>query len=236
MPSAGFQETASHTYQVSWRFGFRRGVTLERSAQLGLPAKSSARMRECAKRRNPKPARLRPLDQIVDRLGGAVGDPGAAPIHDRSMPATESAAQAAQFGRAVGIGELGEVGAGELRAVDAIETPEDSFRAPRQADLAAGIASGEQDSEPKVAASLKRSWAESTAALLPERGVFAAAVALGVVLGPSAHLVDPVVPKRITWTGSATWPTWGSATSKVRRHAPERSNTPQSMRSRHHGG
>ena len=33
--------------------------------------------------------------------------------------------------------------------------------------------------------------------------------------------------RRITWNGSATWPAWGSATSKARRYAPERSSTPQ---------
>ena len=43
------------------------------------------------------------LDEVVDRLGGAVGDPGAVPVHDRVMPAAEGAAQAAQLRRAGGV-------------------------------------------------------------------------------------------------------------------------------------
>ena len=57
--------------------------------------------------------------EIVDRLGGAVRNAGAVPVHDRGVPAAEGAAQAAQLRRAVGVGEIlgefAEVGAGELR-------------------------------------------------------------------------------------------------------------------------
>ena len=62
--------------------------------------------------------------EVVDRFGGAVGEVGAVPVHDRLMPAAEGAAEAAQLGRAVGVGEVvgefGEVGAGELGEVDVL--------------------------------------------------------------------------------------------------------------------
>ena len=58
------------------------------------------------------------LDEFVHGSGGSVGDPGAVPFHDRVVPAAQGAAQAAQFRRAVGVGEIvgefAEVGAGEL--------------------------------------------------------------------------------------------------------------------------
>ena len=46
------------------------------------------------------------FDEIVDRFGGAVGDPGAVSVYDRGVPATEGAAQPAQPGRAIGVGEI----------------------------------------------------------------------------------------------------------------------------------
>ena len=63
------------------------------------------------------------------------------------MPAGQSAAQAAQLGRAIDVGEVvgefAEVGTGELRAVDVIEAAKGFFVVARQADLAAGIVGSE---------------------------------------------------------------------------------------------
>lgn len=80
--------------------------------------------------------------EIVDRLGGIVGDPGAVPVGDRLMRAAEGATKAAQFRWAIGVGEIGgefaEVGAGDLGAVDVIEAAGVLWRAtpgrPRRGD------------------------------------------------------------------------------------------------------
>ena len=78
------------------------------------------------------------------------------PVDDLGVPAGQGAAQAAQFGRAVGVGEvvdeLGGVGGGELGAVDVLEAAEGLFGVPRQADLAVGVAGGEQAAEFRLAA------------------------------------------------------------------------------------
>ena len=96
------------------------------------------------------------FDQIVDRFGGSVGDAGVVPVDDGDLPAGQGAAQAAQFGRAVGVAqvldEFGGVALGELGAVDVIEAAEGLFGVPRQADLAVWVAGGEQAPELGVAA------------------------------------------------------------------------------------
>ena len=78
------------------------------------------------------------------------------PVDDGGVPVGQGAAQAAQFGRAVGVGEVvgefGGVALGELGAVDVIEAAEGFFGVPRQADLAVGVAGGEQAAEFGVAA------------------------------------------------------------------------------------
>ena len=81
--------------------------------------------------------------QIVDRFGGSVGDAGVVPVDGGDLPAGQGAAEAAQFGRAVGVlevvGEFGGVALGELGAVDVVEAAEGFFGVPRQADLAVGV-------------------------------------------------------------------------------------------------
>ena len=62
------------------------------------------------------------------------------PVDDGGVPAGQSAAQAAQCGQAVGVGEVGGVALGELGAVDVVEPAEGFFGVPRQADFAVGIA------------------------------------------------------------------------------------------------
>ena len=87
-------------------------------------------------------------DEVVDRFGGPVGDAGAVPVHDGDLPAGQGAAQAAQLGRAVGVGEVGgevgEVRVGDGGAGDVVEAAEGCLGVARQANLAAGIAGGEQ--------------------------------------------------------------------------------------------
>ena len=136
----------------------------------------------------PEGGALDALDEVVDRFGRAVGDPGAVPVHDGGVPATEGAAQAAQLRRAVGVGEVGgefsEVGAGELGAVDVIEAAEGFLGVPCQADLAAGVAGCEQAAELGVAAFAEPFMGRNEQPPRPIEGiVFAAAVAEGVVLG-----------------------------------------------------
>ena len=136
--------------------------------------------------------------EVVDRFGGSVRDPGAVPVHDRGVPAGQGAAQTAQLGRAVGVaevvGEFAEVGAGELRAVDVIEAAEYFFGVPRQADVAAGIAGGEQTAELGVAGFAEALVGRNQQpARPPQRVILAVAVTERVVLGAAADLVDAVV-------------------------------------------
>ena len=95
------------------------------------------------------------FDENVDRLGGAVGDPGAVPVGDRDMPAGQGAAQAAQIRQAGIVGrivrEFAEVRAGELGTVDVIEPAEGFFGVPRRADLPAWVPDGEQATELGIA-------------------------------------------------------------------------------------
>ena len=100
-------------------------MTLATSAQLGLPAlrfsAGSDAGEECpvglagveqradavvGEAPEPEGGALDALDEIVDRLGGAVGDPGAVPVHDRGAPATDCTARAAQLRRTVAVREI----------------------------------------------------------------------------------------------------------------------------------
>jgi site-specific DNA-cytosine methylase len=114
------------------------------------------------------------------------------------VPAVECAAEAAQFGGAVAVGEVlgefGEVFTGEFGAGDVVVAAEGFLGVPGEADFAAGVAGCEQAAEFGVGAPVEAFVRGEQQPPDPIQGVvFAAAVAEGVVLDSAADLVDAVV-------------------------------------------
>lgn len=68
----------------------------------------------------PEPERcsLDPFDEVVDRFSGAVGGPGAVPVHDLDPPPGQRATEGADLDGEVVVleigGELGEVAGGQV--------------------------------------------------------------------------------------------------------------------------
>ena len=131
------------------------------------------------------------FDQVVDCFGGAVGDPSLMPVDDLVMPTPQRATQPGQLRWTVRVGEVvGEftqIGAGELGAVDVIEAAQGLFGVPRQAHLALGVACGEQAAEFGVGVFAEPFMSgDQQPSHTPQRVLFAATVAQGVVLDPAA--------------------------------------------------
>ena len=86
------------------------------------------------------------FDEVVGGFGRAVGNPSVVPVDDLWVSTTQGAAQSGQLRWAVSVGEVvaefSQVGVGESRAFNVIETAQGLFGVPRQTNLATGIACG----------------------------------------------------------------------------------------------
>ena len=104
---------------------------------------------------------------------------------------------------------------------------------PRQARVAAGIAGGEQAAALGIAALVERLVRGTEQPPRTPQGVTpVAAVAQDVVLDSAAQLVDAVIRQADDVERIRNLAAPDSATSKVSREAPERSNTPLVLPSR----
>lgn len=152
---------------------------------------------------------LGPLDQQVDRLGGAVGGGGGGEVGEQlGLPGLDGAGESFDLGAAGGGGggvEVVQPAAGVALVAGAVDVAQLLQGDPGAAEFAGRVADAEAGQQLLV---LLGGQPLGAAAQQPadavERIAAAAPVTEGLVLHPATHLVNGVDGRRVAWKQSST--------------------------------
>ena len=160
-------------------------------------------------RREAEGGPLHPLDQVVDRLRGPVGDVGDVPGGDLLPPADQRAAEGAGLDRVVGVlevvTELGHPLEGELGIGVLVELPDGFLGFPAGGHITVRIAGPEQACQLLVTLLVEALLGLGQQAPTAVEGIgLPAPVTEGLVLDPATALVDLVLASFVRWNRTFT--------------------------------